>query len=104
MRVWCTNLAIGEECLRQVHLGKRLDDNIEYSQETYRLDTAANASALKDVVHNSISPERVNAYLEVIQKASREEIQGRDGALSRLKSSWIRVRQKKSRMLLLLTI
>lgn len=80
LRCYCTNLATGQECLRQVHLGKRLDDNIAYSQNTLELDTRANASALKDMVTHVIGPDRVNGYLEVIQKASADEIEGKDVA------------------------
>jgi hypothetical protein len=85
MRVWCTNLAIGEQVLRQVHLGRTLHDDIEYSQKTYDYDTKTNASALADIVRHSISPARVNGYLDVIRQSTEEEIKGRDGALSKLK-------------------
>ncbi len=61
-RIWCTNTAVMDEALRQVHLGRRLEDNIAYSQRTYDLDNRTNASALKDVVRDTLSPERVNGY------------------------------------------
>lgn len=78
IRVMCTNMATTDEVLRQVHIGKRLDDNILYSRQTYELDTKANASALKDIVWNTLSPERVNGYLEQIRIASQDEITGKD--------------------------
>jgi len=38
LRIWCTNLAITQEEMRQVHLGKRLDESMIYSERTYGLD------------------------------------------------------------------
>lgn len=85
LRIWCTNLALADQCLRQVHLGRRLDDNILYSQETYRLDTQANVSALKDVVANAVAPDRVNGLLKVVEEAGETEVKGRDGVMGVLK-------------------
>lgn len=79
MRVWCTNLAVTDKCLRQIHLGGRLSEDISYSERTYQLDTKANASALKDIVSNAISPKRVNGMLEAIKNASEKDITGKDG-------------------------
>lgn len=87
MRTWCTNLAITTSFLRQVHLGKRLEDNIQYSDETYQLDTKANARALVDVVQHSIGPATINGMLTAIQSASQKEIVGRDGIDKLLKSA-----------------
>jgi hypothetical protein len=69
MRVWCTNTAIRDEVLRQVHLGARLPDNVEMSTETVRLDNAANASALGDVVRAALGPAPVNQMMEDIRAA-----------------------------------
>jgi hypothetical protein len=77
-RVWCTNTAVLDEVLRQVHLGKRLEDNILYSQKTYELDNKANASALADIVNNSLSAEKVNGYLDCIRKAVEQKIDEKD--------------------------
>jgi hypothetical protein len=41
--------------LKQVHLGGRLSDEIEFSDRTHRLDTAASVSALRDVVRGAFS-------------------------------------------------
>jgi hypothetical protein len=61
LRVWCTNYARLDEELRKVHLGRRLDDSIEFSEQTYRLDTEAMSSAVHDIVRSSMSPAKVNA-------------------------------------------
>lgn len=58
MRLWCTNFAIGEDCLKRIHLGKRFagDDGegIALSQQTYDLDTKAVASAVKDIISDGM--------------------------------------------------
>jgi len=74
LRLWCTNYAIGEDLLTQVHLGKRLDDNFTFSQRTYELDTAAAASAVKDIVEHSLAPKRIDALCNVIKVACEESI------------------------------
>ena len=47
LRIWCSNLAITQEEMRQVHLGKRLDESMIYSERTYELDAQATVSALE---------------------------------------------------------
>lgn len=74
MRLACTNGMTLDDVLRQIHLGGRLSDNIEYSQKTYELDTQANVSALRDVVRSSLNPTRVKGYLKAIQTAAEQEI------------------------------
>jgi len=84
-RMWCTNLAMGPEALRQVHLGRRLKEGITFTKETYDADSKANALALRDVVDDALSPARVEAYLNVIREANTKEVHGRDGAMLTLK-------------------
>ncbi len=74
LRPVCTNYAIADEALRQVHLGKRLDDSMVFSDRTYRLDTEASVSALTDVVRGSLSPERLGLYLDAVRAANAEGI------------------------------
>lgn len=71
-RLWCTNLAMTEDGISQIHLGKRLTEDIEFSEETYRLDTEAMASAVKDVVHHILSPENVKRRLALVEQAAQE--------------------------------
>lgn len=56
LRIWCTNLAIGYDVFRKIHLGKRFTSNeniLNLSEKTYALDSATIASAVGDVVKNS---------------------------------------------------
>lgn len=50
LRVQCLNGMTTENVLKQIHLGGRLHEAIEFSDRTYRLDTAASVSGLRDVV------------------------------------------------------
>lgn len=85
-RMWCTNLAIAETALRQIHLGKRLDDNIEYSQRTYQLDTQTNASALRDTIRQIVGGQRIAGMLEAVKKANEDELPNdKNVILNRLK-------------------
>ena len=74
MRIVCTNYATLDEALRQVHLGKRLDDNIEFSAETYNYDTKTMVSAIKDIVKGTLGPAKINETVALIGKALEERI------------------------------
>lgn len=74
LRLWCTNTALVEKALRQVHLGKRLDE-MTFSQKTYALDSETQASALNDIVRNALSAERVQQYCDVIKEADANKIE-----------------------------
>lgn len=73
LRVWCTNYAKLEEALRQIHLGKRLGDNAEFSERTLRLDTETMVSATGDLVRNLLAPEKVAATVARISAAMQKE-------------------------------
>lgn len=73
-RLWCTNLAIREEGYREVHLGKRLPDDVSLSERTYKLQTEATCSAMQDIVENSLSPEKVASEMEAIRQAAENSI------------------------------
>lgn len=74
MRVICTNLAIGYDMLRKVHLGKRFnseDDFIELSNETHALDTKTIASAVKDTI--KVAPTHIEQLNDTITNKIQEE-------------------------------
>jgi len=73
-RLWCTNHAILDELMRQIHLGARMDQTINLSQITTNLHTEATASQLYDTVINMLSPDRVNLYLEGIKALDQEKL------------------------------
>lgn len=76
LRLWCTNYAITDEALRQVHLGGRLSDTVEFSDRTMRLDTARSASMIRDITDTELGPDRVGQVCELIRKADEEKLAG----------------------------
>lgn len=74
MRFWCTNYAMAESMLKQVHLGGKLPDNIAWSEATMRLDTKTMVSAMRDVVTAGLLPEKLEAQMLTIRRAYEEEI------------------------------
>lgn len=73
-RLVCTNTATLEQVMRQVHLGRRLSDDLEYSKETYKLDTETQVSAVRDMVHQILAPDKVNALVGRIGEALEARI------------------------------
>lgn len=73
LRLWCTNYAISERALKQIHIGKRLDAET-FSQRTQLLEAKANISAVTDIVTRALAPERVDLYLNAITQAASQNI------------------------------
>jgi hypothetical protein len=73
-RLVCTNTATLEQVMRQVHLGKRLSDDMEFSEKTYKLDTDTQVSAIADMVHQVLAPDKVNALVGRIGEALEARI------------------------------
>jgi hypothetical protein len=84
LRLWCTNFAIAERALRQVHLGRQIED-VAFSQKTYQLEAKHAASALGDIVRAALTPDRVQSYCDVIAAADAQKIDA-DAEISKLKA------------------
>jgi len=50
LRLVCVNGLITESAMKEIHLGGKLPDAIEFSAETYAKDTDALVSATRDIV------------------------------------------------------
>ena len=72
-RLWCTNLAMTEDGISQVHLGRQLCDDIEFSERTYQLDSMTMASAIKDVVGHVFSPANIAMRMLAVQNAAQAD-------------------------------
>ena len=70
LRIWCSNLAITQEEMRQVHLGRRLDESMIYSQRTYDLDAETTVSALRDVIRTQLDADALHTRMESIREAN----------------------------------
>lgn len=74
LRLACINGAMVATDFRKIHLGARLDESMEFSERTYRLDTAAMTSALKDMSERLLSPARLDAMVESVRAANAKTI------------------------------
>tara|TARA_R110002020_G_scaffold137295_2_gene306225 strand:- start:263 stop:1408 length:1146 start_codon:yes stop_codon:yes gene_type:complete len=70
MQVVCMNGMTSNNLLRQIHLGKKLPDNLVLSDATYQLDTQTQASLIKDIVSNVYSSEYILGEANKVQQAS----------------------------------
>lgn len=74
LRLICLNGMMRDDLYRKVHLGTQLTDDFEFSEKTYRLDTAATISAMTDVIKNVFDPARIEDELGRVRRASETEI------------------------------
>jgi len=74
IRCWCTNLAIGETAMKEVHLGKRLPSGIRLSPETYQSDTKTILLTAGDVVRDVLGEASIEKTLSTIREAAEEKL------------------------------
>lgn len=74
LRVVCLNGMTRENMLRQVHIGGKLSEDVAFSDRTYRLDTAASVSALRDIVRSALSPAGIEATSAKIREAHGKDM------------------------------
>jgi hypothetical protein len=74
LRPACANGMIADSVLRQVHVGKRIGDDVTLSQKTMDLDTATIASATNDIVRNALSPASIDMRLRQLKAAHEDQI------------------------------
>ena len=86
LRIWCDNLAVFEENMRQVHLGRRLDENIIFSQKTYLLDTKTTVSALEDIIGVQLNREGLKRRMELLAVTAQKAVDPQ-AAMKMLKDS-----------------
>lgn len=70
----CLNGMVRESVVREVHLGKRLPESLEFSERTYELDTQATTSAIRDCTQNLFNVSQIEKSMREIQAASAEEV------------------------------
>lgn len=74
IRLWCLNGCTANDVMKKTHVGSRLDENIEYSNKTYELDTAASTSALKDAIADVMSERKVQALVDGISRLEAQQV------------------------------
>jgi len=73
-RLACWNGMTMEQALRQVHLGRQLTDDVEWSQQTLELDTRTAVSAARDTARALLSEVKIAETAEKITRAAEEGI------------------------------
>lgn len=73
-RLWCWNGGTVESVIRQIHVGKRLGDEIEYAQDTLEADAKASALVLRDAAATAMSETKVMRMIEGIKAAQGTKI------------------------------
>lgn len=74
----CLNGMVRESLMKQVHLGSRLPDNLQFSERTYALDTETTMSATKDFTKNLYSRDNITRQAVMIQETSRVKVDFND--------------------------
>jgi len=74
MNVQCMNGLVGQSMLREFHLGGRIPENIQISDDTYRKDTAAKAALVGDIMRQVYNPANTDAMIQKIEGAASRTI------------------------------
>lgn len=78
LRLWCSNFAIADDSLREVHLGARLPEEISWSDRTTSLEARRTASAVGDIVRGQLSKARIDAFQDAIRSANEQKVDPRE--------------------------
>jgi hypothetical protein len=75
MNLVCDNGLISQHLVKEMHRGSRFPDGINFSVDTYNYDTKATASAINDVVKQSLSRETLEKTVNIMKEASAKRIE-----------------------------
>jgi len=70
----CLNGMVRESVMKQIHLGARLPDNLQLSNQTYELDTQTTVSATRDLTKSLFSRDAIMQKAIEIQGASQIDV------------------------------
>jgi hypothetical protein len=84
LRLLCLNGAVTTANFRKVHLGARIQDEIEYSNKTRALNQAATVSATKDIARALLGPEAIKKLVGQVRAANATALDP-DAALRSIK-------------------
>lgn len=73
-RLVCNNGMLGDDRFRKIHLGARIDDNVDLSERTYQLDSQTMISAVKDITGAMLKEDMVTVKLQRIKEAQERVI------------------------------
>lgn len=87
IRMWCTNLAVGESVFREIHLGGRMNDDdglIQWSGRTVSLQSMTALSEMKDAMRAILAPDN-RERIEASWRAAAMERINTQGEADRLR-------------------
>jgi hypothetical protein len=93
LRLLCLNGAVTTSSFRRVHLGARIQDEIEYSNRTRKLNADFTASAARDMARSLLGPESVAKMVASVREANAS-ILDPDQAIASIKKSVNKDEQK----------
>lgn len=73
-RLVCNNGMLGDDRFRKIHLGARIDDNVDLSERTYQLDSQTMISVVKDITSAMLNEDLVTVKLRRIKEAQERVI------------------------------
>ena len=74
LRLACFNGATLEQMLRQVHLGRELSEDVEWSAATLASDTRTATLAARDTARTLLSPLRIKQTADLVTRASAQNV------------------------------
>ena len=81
--------------MQQIHLGRRLDENIVFSQRTYLLDTKTTVSALEDIIGVQLNLEGLKRRMELLAVTAQKAVDPQAAMKIKLRLSVIPDRRSK---------
>lgn len=93
LRLLCLNGAVVTSSFRKVHLGGRIQDEVEYSNRTRKLNEQYTASATRDMARALLGPAAIEKLVGQVRAANAAEIKV-DEALAMLKKTVSKEDQK----------
>ena len=70
LQVVCLNGMVRDSILKEIHLGRKIPDEIKMSEQTYLLDTQTQASLISDAVNHLMNRDSIMKASVVVQEAS----------------------------------
>jgi hypothetical protein len=74
LRLMCFNGATLEQMLRQVHLGRELSEDVEWSAATLASDTKTATLAARDTARTLLSPMRIKQTADLVTRAAQQNV------------------------------
>lgn len=74
-RLWCTNKATTTDVMREIHLGKKLPDDIAWSEQTRAAETELSVLTIRDAVKHVLRAENIDGIMTAIRTVSERKIE-----------------------------